>query len=239
MISFVIPTLNEESVIEKLLKCLESYSGEKEIIVSDGGSTDKTREIASRYTKNVLCHDEKTRQNIAGGRNAGAKIARGDYIVFMDADDYIKDPDLFFERLEDFFSKNKEYIALTVKLKVLPEMETFGDKLGFGYVNFQNFLVNNIFSSGGAPGEFQMIKRWAFEKIGGFDEKITVAEDYELCRRLRKLGKIYYDGSSIVYHTGRRAHKIGWPKLLSIWLVNGISVLIFKKSYHNEWKVIR
>ena len=59
MISFIIPTLNEEKTIEKTLKNLSEYFGEKEIIVSDGRSSDKTIEIAKKYTDKVIIHDEK------------------------------------------------------------------------------------------------------------------------------------------------------------------------------------
>ena len=73
MISFIIPTLNEEKTIENTLRCLDAFSGEKEIIVSDGGSKDKTIEIASKYTNKIVIHKDSKRQNIAQGRNAGAR----------------------------------------------------------------------------------------------------------------------------------------------------------------------
>ena len=86
MISFIIPTLNEETTIEKTLKNIKEFSLDKEIIVSDGGSKDRTTEIAKRFTDKVLVHSKKERQNIAGGRNSGAKEAKGEFVVFVDAD---------------------------------------------------------------------------------------------------------------------------------------------------------
>ena len=83
MISFIVPTLNEEKVIRKILDCVSGYSGEKEIIVSDGNSSDKTADIAREYTDKVFVYKGSMRQTIAGGRNAGAENARGDFLFFL------------------------------------------------------------------------------------------------------------------------------------------------------------
>jgi glycosyltransferase involved in cell wall biosynthesis len=64
MISFVIPSLNEEATIEKTLLWISKYSGEKEIILSDGRSTDKTLEIARKYTDKIVIYEGTERQTI-------------------------------------------------------------------------------------------------------------------------------------------------------------------------------
>jgi len=69
MISFIIPTLCEESVIENTLQCINKYSGEKEIIISDGNSQDKTIEIAKRYTDKIIVYKGEKRQTIGMARN--------------------------------------------------------------------------------------------------------------------------------------------------------------------------
>ena len=99
MISFVIPTLNEEKEIENTFRNLSLYSGAHEVIVSDGGSTDKTLEIARKYDVKIVEHKAEHRQTIAEGRNAGADIALGEYIVTMDADTRFPDINNFFENI--------------------------------------------------------------------------------------------------------------------------------------------
>lgn len=239
MISFIIPTLNEETVIEKTLKNLSEYSGDKEIIISDGKSTDKTIEISKKYTDKIVIYDKPARQTIALARNMGALEAKGEYFVFLDADVYIPDPDAFFAKVKGIFASDKKILAIVPSVRVFPEMENFGDKIVFSSMDYVHTFLNNISGIGGAPGEFQIVRRDAFEKINGFDERIVVAEDHEFLRRLAKTGKIRFEKKLRVYHTGRRAHKIGWSKLLWSWFANGIYFIFFKKSLHKEWKEIR
>jgi GT2 family glycosyltransferase len=84
-----------------------------------------------------------------------------------------------------------------------------------------------------------MVRAQSFKKIGGYNEKLVVAEDNDLFLRLSKIGKVKKIWNLKVYHTGRRAHQIGWLKLLFEWLTNYFSVLIFKKSISKKWKEIR
>jgi glycosyltransferase involved in cell wall biosynthesis len=237
MISFIIPTLNEEKTIEDTLKSINSFSGDKEIILSDGNSRDKTVEITKKYTDKILIHDGLSRQNIAQGRNNGAKLATGEYIIFMDADVTIPDINNFIARAHKYFNDDKRLVAITSQYVVLKEMSTLFDKIIFKILALY-FSFLNLIGSGASGGEFQMIKREAFIRVGGFDEKIAASEDMDLFWRLAKIGKTRLPLGLKVYHTGRRAHKIGWPKLLWQWTSNTIMVFLFRKSV-NEWKEIR
>jgi glycosyltransferase involved in cell wall biosynthesis len=238
MISIIIPTLNEEKIIEKTLKSLRELKGDYEIIVSDGKSTDKTIEISKKYADKVVVYDGVTRQTIAMGRNLGATHASGEYLLFLDADTYIPDINNFFERMLKIF-KERNLVGLSVYLKVFPEMANFGDIVIFWLSNRFLFILNSVFKRGSSYGEFQMVKTEVFKKLNGYDERIAVAEDNEFFERLAKVGRTRIEPSLIVFHTSRRAHKIGWPKLLFLWWVNQISVMIRGRSYHSEWKVIR
>ena len=240
MISIIIPTLNEEKVLEKTLLALrESKNISYEIIVSDGKSTDNTIEVARKYADKVLIYDGITRQNIAMGRNLGASVANGDYLVFLDADVFVSQPESFFKQALTCFEEDDKLVALIPKLRVFPELATLADKIIFNIVNFNFFLINNIFHKGGAGGEFQMIKTDVFKKIGGYNENLSVAEDQELFWRLSGQGYTKLIWSLEVLHTSRRAHKIGWPRLLWSWFINLTYVMFMKKSYHKEWKEVR
>jgi len=241
MISFIIPTLQEEKVIEKLLKNLKTITAfDYEIIVSDGGSKDRTREIVKQYTSNITIHSGEKKQTIGQARNAGAALALGEYLVFLDADVYIFNPNDFLRRALAHFEKNPNLSGLGGWLRVFPEMETIGDRIGYGILtNWSLVLYNNILHLGAGCGEFGMVKASVFKSVGGYREDLAVDEDQDLFRRLAKVGRTKTDPKLLLYHTGRRPHAIGWPKLLWQWSTNWASLVLFNRSADEEWKVIR
>lgn len=239
MISIIIPTLNEEKVIGLTVAGLKSkFSIPHEIIVSDGKSTDRTVETARLAGATVVAYSGTTRQTIAQGRNDGARIAKGEFLVFLDADCSIKDPEKFFQVALKNFADPK-LTGLVPWIKVLPEMATWADRLVYAVFNSYLWLINNLLGLGVSGGEFQMMRQSDFQKIGGYNETLVASEDMELLGRLSKLGKVKLDRKLVVYHTGRRAHKVGWPKLLRLWMANSISMMTRKRAYSKEWTVIR
>jgi glycosyltransferase involved in cell wall biosynthesis len=239
MISFVVPTLNEQQTIKKTLECLASYSGEHEIIVSDDNSTDDTVEICRRYAHTVVRYGQPEKQTIAQVRNAGAAVARGEYLVFVDADVLIPDIDDFFRSSHARFQSDRRLVALTGQYRVVPESATTADRFVFTMLGLQFLLQNNILRVGAASGKFQMVATDAFETIGGFNEKLVASEDMDLFRRLSRVGRTYFARDLTVYHSGRRAKAIGWRKLLWQWFSNSVSVFFLNRSVSREWKVIR
>lgn len=239
MISFIIPTLDEQATIAPTLECLRGYSGDHEIIVSDGNSTDGTVEICRRFADRVVVHDEPRRQTIAEARNIGAAAARGDHLVFLDADVLIPDIDDFFRVARGAFVSDERVVALTVKYRVVPEKSTAADTYVFTMLGVQFLLQNNLLRLGGAGGEFQMITAEAFRAVGGFDERLAAAEDMDLFRRLSRIGRTRFESRLTIYHSGRRAHAVGWRTLLWQWFTNSVSVLVFRRSASTEWTVVR
>jgi len=239
MISFIIPTLNEEKVIEKTLQNLKKYTGEYEIIVSDGLSTDKTAEIARKYTDKVLVDMSGAKQTIARGRNTGASFAKGEFFIFLDADVEIPDLDRFIEKVTETFRARPSVLAQTCFYRVFPEMATFADRIIFKMLGYEFMLADNVLGAGVTGGELMVVRADTFKRVGGFDETLIAAEDCDLFSRLAKIGRVHFEKDLFIYHTGRRAHAIGWPKLLYQWTSNSIGVALFKKAVSKEWTVIR
>ena len=240
MISFIIPTLNEEKTIEETLRILSSYHGYHEIIVSDGGSTDRTLEIAQKYTKNIIKHAGYYRQTIAEGRNVGAFNAKGDYIVEIDADTHIPDINNFFKILVKKFEDNPNIAGVTTWFKVYPKDETFFDRLIFSITGYISLFLNNYIGlSSTCGGEFQMMRAQVFLSIGGYDKEMVAMEDNEMFSRLRTKGRIYFANDLFIYHSGRRAHILGWPYMIGQFFVNSFYLLFFKKVMNKTWKVVR
>jgi glycosyltransferase involved in cell wall biosynthesis len=239
-ISFIIPTLNEEKVLAKLITNLrEIKTFSYEIIVSDGGSTDGTIKIAQGLADKALEHKSQVPNNRARKKFGGVGCT-GEFVVFLDADVHIFNPDNFFARAMMHFQNDSKLVGLGGCLRVFKEMETIGDRIGYGLLSNRTFsLYNNWLKVGANCGEFGMIKAEVFRRLGGYREDLPVDEDRELFHRLSCIGRTYTDSSLVVYHTGRRPHKIGWPKLLWEWIINAVWLAIFNRSASKEWKVIR
>lgn len=241
MISIIIPTLNEEKAIAGTLQKLKSSltSVPHEIIVSDGHSTDKTVEIAKQFADTVLEHDGKTRQTIAMGRNAGARCARGEYLLFLDADCSIPKANEFLSHAISRFEHDPKLMGLVPWLKVGPQYATLADKFFSFLVNIVYATCNNILQIPVSGGEFQMMRKSTFDELKGYREDLVASEDFDLLRRLGKKGKTRLETNYEVWQTGRRVHKTGWIPLIYSWMINSIWYFLFKKSLAKEWTVVR
>lgn len=241
MISIIIPTLSEEKYLEKTLQILKNGIGtiDHEIIISDGGSTDTTLAIAKKYTNKIVIYNEVKRQTIAQARNLGASRAIGDYLVFMDADVMILESEHFFTRALTIFNQRTKLVGLCVSIGVEPEKATRVDKFFSGFMDCFSYSMNNILHQGSASGEFQMIRTEAFRNLGGFREDLVATEDMELFWRLSRIGQTRMEWSLRIFHSGRRAHAIGWPHLLWLWFLNTMSTVFLHRSHSRVWTVIR
>lgn len=238
-ISIIIPTLREEQFLERTLLNLKSLQIPHQIIITDGGSTDGTLTIAAKYTSDIVVWSHPQRQTFGQAKNAGAAIATGEFLVFIDADVIIPSPNTFFEEMLDAFDANKKLLAMTVPLKPLIENRSWVDAFFCAPLNWFYIISNNIFHSGNASGEFQMIHRESFRRIGGYHEGLAAGEDNEVFRQLAAHGRTLSYWRLCVRHSLRRPHKWGWLKTYGVWLKNGISVSLRGKAAYKEWAVVR
>jgi glycosyltransferase involved in cell wall biosynthesis len=240
LVSIIIPTLREAGYLKETLDSLSALgSFSHELIVSDGGSTDGTLEIARAYTDKVTVYHGAARQSLGAARNAGATLASGTYLLFLDADVTLPEPRAFLEDLVADFEAHPGIVALTVPFVPTPAYGTLLDRLFIWPLNLWLILMNNVFHVGSAAGEFQMIRASAFRQLGGFREDLAAAEDNDMFYRLAKIGKTYVYMRPWAYHTCRRAHKVGWLRLYAQWLANGLSFYLFKRAASKEWTVVR
>ena len=177
MLSIIIPTLNEEKYLPLLLKEIkkQNFNGDYEIIVADAGSIDRTLEIAREHGCRVISGGLPAR-----GRNEGAKMAQGDTLLFMDADNVFL-PENFLEKLLTEFKRKKLGVA---SFPIYPNSKKI-DKILYGfYNNFVNltqipYATNSV-----------LVKKEIFEKVdGGFDEEIKIGEDHYFAKQAAKFGK--------------------------------------------------
>lgn len=183
--SVVIPTLNEEKFLPSLLTSLVNQTKKPfEVIVVDGKSKDKTVAVAESFKKKlslriVVCE----RASLPMQRNRGVAAARGDWLVFVDADSVLLP--YFFARVAAFVSQN--HVALCTTW-CRPDSETPTDAilalLGNMTIEGSSIFKRPFFS----PGPLTVVSRLAWEAVGGYDETIRWGEDIDLSRRAVERG---------------------------------------------------
>jgi len=239
--SIIIPTLNEERLLPQLLSLLDDKKLKEkfkyEIIVSDGGSNDKTLSVADMYADIVLRNKSGKDQNISMGRNIGANVANGDILIFYNGDIFLNNIEDVFETIEYKFDQ-KKFLAMTCCVKVFPEEQKFIDLIFQTFYNYY-FHFLNIVGMGMGRGECHIIPKSVFKEFDGYDESLAAGEDFDLFRRIRKKGKILFARNLVVYESPRRYRKLGHFRILFTWLINSIYIVLARTSKSSEWKQVR
>ena len=238
--SIIIPTLNEEKLLEGMLRQFRPEIIQRhdvEVVVSDGGSSDRTLEIARRLAHKVVENRDHVRQTISIGRNAGAAEANGDILVFLNADTLIKDVDRFFVTLKEEL-RAPQVVALTCSVLVFPQEERTIDVLFHRFYNWFFYMMNRVGMAMGR-GECHIIKRPVFERVKGYATGIAAGEDYDMFRRLEKLGKVKFLKDLVVYESPRRYRQFGYAYVTASWFLNFLSVFFLRRSISDQWKPVR
>lgn len=202
MISIIIPTYNEEKYLPKLLECIKKQAyKDYEIIVADANSRDKTRQIAKKYG----CRIAKGGMP-AVGRNNGAKKAKGDILLFLDADAQFNED--FLKNAVNEFKERKLDVA---GCYVHPLSNNLIDKVFFGIFNLWIYATQFFYPNASGSGIF--CKKRLHKKVRGFDEKIRLSEDMDYAKRCGKYGRFGIIKSAKSYVATRRFEKEGRLKV--------------------------
>lgn len=233
----------EEKIIETQLQKFPNVLREKyniELIISDGGSTDKTVELAAKYADKIAIHRKENRQTIAEGRNKGAELAKGNVFVFLNADTIPWNIEEFFEFISKWYNcpNHQKYGAISCKVLPFPEEKRTSDKFFYTFLNSYFSLLNKI-NFGMGRGECHIIRKEIFEEADGYKNNLAAGEDFDLYRRISRFSKILSNGKPIVYESPRRFRKEGWIPVLFQWFLNSISISFRNRSLSKEWKTIR
>lgn len=239
-ISIIIPTLQEEKLIRHTLEQFTDALRQKydlEVIVSDGGSTDQTLTLARNRADVLVESVNGCPQNISIGRNLGAEVARGEILMFFNADVRIADPALFFAHMLGVI-RDETVSAATCNVLIYPEEEGTVDRLFHRFFNWYCRFLNQC-GMGMGRGECHVIRREMFRKIGGYNRKMAAGEDYELFVRLRHTGRVHFDRMLTVYESPRRYRQLGYAAVMLLWFLNGLTALAFHRSIVKRWKPVR
>ena len=185
MLTVVIPCRNEAGRLAGQLRALAAQRGdaEFEVVVSDNGSTDATREVAGRFAGELDLRivDSSGRRGRSHACNVGARAARGDRVAFVDADDEVAPG--YVAAMAEALSRS-EFVAARLDCETLNGGWPAASREPFqhdGPLDVFGFLP---FAIGCSLG----VSRRAFDLVGGFTDDVPYAEDVEFCWLLQLRG---------------------------------------------------
>lgn len=203
-VSVVIPAYNEATYIDRLLEALTKQKGvDFEVIVSDAESKDGTKEVVESFKGKLdIKYAEAPPKGPAFGRNQGAKQARGEWLLFLDADDDIDDTGF----ISTILSETKKHGWHTSS----PKLTARGSaaKKYASLFRYQKLLSHTRRPV--ASGYCLFTSASVFKKAGGFNEKIKFGEDYEYVSRTGRAGKFGFVESTHFFVDPRRNDEDGW-----------------------------
>lgn len=208
-ISIIIPTLNEEKVLFDTLASISTCDN-VEIIIADGGSQDRTIEIAKEFDVRIV----QSQSGRGRQMNAGAAVANGETLLFMHADSSL--PDSFQRDIQNILKDN---IAGAFRLKI--DGLIFGKSIVEWGANVRSKYRQKPY---GDQGFF--IKANDFYQLDSF-KNWPIMEDYEFIRRVKKAGRIGI-ASTAMRTSGRRWQKRG---LIRNTLRNQLCVIAYRLGF--------
>ena len=247
-ISIILPVRNESRCLPGLLQSLVNQDFPQqnfEIIVADGGSNDGTREVVSRFAKTspvrvLLVDNPKIRSG--PGRNAGARAARGDIIMFLDGHCELPSRTLLRDTVTildetkaECLCRPQPLLASTNSAQGRRIALTRASALGHG----RDSLIYDMEFSGfvDPASSGATYRREVFDQLGYYDENFDACEDVEFNTRLRKAGMkaytdprlaVYYEARSTVHGLFRQMNRYGRGRVrLAIKHADGISLSQF------------
>ena len=191
-ISVIVPLYNKESTIGKTIHSVLSQDyRDYELLIINDGSTDNSLKIVSEIKDERIRIHTKPNGGVSNARNCGIKLANGDYIFFLDADDIITSNCLSLlmtlaEKYPEAYVFLSNFISLSASGQEKKYCRETKQKLISN--NFKAFWETKIFPRTGS----MLIKRQCFEKIESFNPNISVFEDLELTLRLLGNFKVAY-----------------------------------------------
>jgi len=226
MLTVVIPTKNEEEYLPRLLESITKQTlVPTEVIVADAQSSDRTREIARAYGVTVV-----EGGMISAGRNTGAKSAKTDFVLFLDADVELRDPEFLEKAVGEMMERQLDLATCDV----FPLSDQFVDHFIHKAYNTYARAWGSIYPH--APGFCLLVRRELHDKIDGFDESVLFCEDHDYARRAKEVGTFGFLKSTRIPVSIRRLDRDGRMNIAIKYMLAELHLAFLGPIRHNKFR---
>jgi glycosyltransferase involved in cell wall biosynthesis len=199
-VSLVIATFNHGRLLPEALDSAIGQTLEGvEIVVVDDGSTDDTPAVLARYGDRIRVVHQSNR-GLAAARNTGLAAARGAYVSFLDADDVLM-PTKLAEQiavLEQAPAVGWTYCDVLIEATATGTAMRASERFGYAGRRLEGWLFPELIHGNFIPAIAPLVRRTALDAAGGFDERLTALEDWDLWLRLSLIAEARYSPAVLV-----------------------------------------
>ena len=202
LVTVIIPTYNRKEYLEIAIQSVvnQSYLNIEIVVIDDGSSTDYAQEIAAKFS-NCKCF-RKENGGLSSARNFGIKLAKGDYIAFLDDDDFWESSKI--EKQVKLLLENPTIDCVHSSVAVVDEK---GNLTGEYYGATQNkinkrsgYVFWNALGVWVVKSPTPLIRNKVFQQDLMFDENIKVGEDIDFYQRMFYRHKVLYINEPLAFY---------------------------------------
>lgn len=181
IVSVIIPTYNRaDLIVESLESVLAQTYTNLEVIVVDDGSTDQTRSVLEPYAGKIK-YIRQANLGVSAARNRGLQEASGEFVAFQDSDDLWLAGKL--EWQVEFLLKNLQYDLVCGNGVFLTDERLYIDGKRLDAFRKEGLNLKTVYLNGHVPPPTILVRKEAAVKVGGFDPRLSVVEDWDFLLR--------------------------------------------------------
>lgn len=233
MISVIIPTFNRKDFLKKSIASVSAQSSEDwELIVIDDGSTDGTTEMMRNLDDSRIFYHRQDNHGVAHARNSGIEKARGEWIAFLDSDDWWR---------EDKLAITLEWVSRFPQERIFHTQEVWyknGRELkpkakhrkpdGWAYRRAVEICCISVSTA--------CIHRSIFEQAGMFDESLTACEDYDFWLRVSSRWPVKLINENLTFKNGGRQDQLSAMPGLDYFRAKALAKMMDDPNLDEEQK---
>lgn len=180
LLSIIVPCFNQGQYLGQAIESVLGQGGDDfELVVVDDGSTDDTREVAESFVDRITLISQEN-AGLPAARNRGLAAGRGEWVLFLDSDDYLA-PD-FIEQFRQASSDSPDADLLIGRHQVLNETGALSPPLPQPHIPDDAF--HHLLRGNRMPCHTVVVRKSVVDEMGGFDPALTALEDWDLWLRI-------------------------------------------------------